>query len=126
MTKVEARARLREAHTYLDAAELFSAGGSMAENKVAGSNAILAGIAGADAICAIVLGERSAGDDHAQAVDLLRKATSPSKKTSNCLARLLTDKTPVQYGADSLSSNDLANLIRWAKEIVAEADARSL
>jgi hypothetical protein len=121
--KAGARARLREARTYLSAAELLDSG-SAAENKVAGSNAILAGIAAADAICGLVLGERSSGEDHAQAISLLKRATHPSTKAANSLARLLTQKTPVQYGADALSASDAANLITWARALVNEADAR--
>lgn len=125
MSKEAARARLKEAHVYLSAAELLNSG-KPAENKVAGSNAILAGIAAADAICGLVLGERSAGDDHAQAVDLLKRATHPSTKAANSLARLLTQKTPVQYGADAISATDAANLVKWARDVVNEADARDL
>jgi len=71
-----------------------------------------------------VLGERSPGDDHAQAINLLKKATNPSTKAANCLKRLLTQKTPVQYGADAISAGDAADLIRWARDIVHKAEAR--
>lgn len=123
LDKIGARARLKEAHLYLSAAELLDSG-SAAENKVAGSNAILAGIAAADAICGLALGERSSGDDHAQAISLLKRATHPSTKAASSLTRLLTQKTPVQYGADAISTTDAANLIKWARDVVHEADAR--
>lgn len=122
LDKAGARARLKEARLYLSAAELLDSGGA-AENKVAGSNAILAGIAAADAICGLVLGERSAGDDHSQAIALLKRATHPSTKAANSLSRLLTHKTPVQYGADSISASEAAQLIKWARDIVDEAEA---
>lgn len=123
LDKAGSRARLSEARLYLSAAELLDSGAA-AENKVAGSNAILAGIAAADAICGLALGERSAGDDHAQAVSLLKKATHPSTKAANSLKRLLVQKTPVQYGADAISATEAADLIRWARDIVQEADAK--
>lgn len=123
LDKVGARARLKEARLYLAAAELLDSGGA-AENKVAGSNAILAGIAAADAICGLVLGERSAGDDHAHAISLLKRATHPATKPANSLTRLLTQKTPVQYGADPIGAKDAANLIKWARDLVQEAEAR--
>ena len=123
LDKAGSRARLREAHAYLSAADLFSTG-SAAESKVAGSNAIQAGIAAADAICGLVLGERSSGDDHAHAISLLKRATHPSTKAANTLARLLTQKTPVQYGADTISASEAANLIKWARDIVSEADTK--
>lgn len=125
LDRAGARARLREAQTYLSAADLL-ASGSAAENKVAGSNAILAGIAAADAICGLVLGQRSAGEDHAQAVRLLERATHPSTKAANALKRLLTRKTPVQYGADAISANDAADLVAWARLIVEAAEERDL
>ena len=123
LDKAGARARLKEAGVYLAMAELAGSGKS-AESKVAGSNAILAGIAAADAICGLVLGERSAGDDHIQAINLLKRAIHPSTKAATSLKRLLTQKTPVQYGADAISSSDAADLIRWARDIVQEADAK--
>jgi hypothetical protein len=114
---------MKEARVYLAMAELAGSGSS-AENKVAGSNAILAGIAAADAICGLVLGERSAGDDHTQAINLLKKAIHPSTKAATSLKRLLTQKTPVQYGADAISASDAADLIRWARDILHEADTK--
>lgn len=123
LDKAGARARLKEARVYLAMAELAGSGNS-AENKVAGSNAILAGIAAADAICGLVLGERSAGDDHTQAINLLKKAIHPSTKAATSLKRLLTQKTPVQYGADAISAGEAADLIKWARDILQEADAK--
>jgi hypothetical protein len=123
LDKAGARARLKEARVYLAMAELAGSGNS-AENKVAGSNAILAGIAAADAICGLVLGERNSGDDHAQAIGLLKKAIHPSTKAATSLKRLLTQKTPVQYGVDAISASDAADLIKWARDIVEEADAK--
>ena len=87
-------------------------------------NAILAGIAASDAICGLVLGLRSSGDDHAQAISLLKQATHPSTKAANSLTRLLTQKTPVQYGADGISASYALELIKWARDIVTEADAK--
>jgi hypothetical protein len=123
LDRAGARTRLREAHAYLATAERLEPG-SAAENKVAASNAILAGIAAADAICGLVLGERSSGDDHMQAFNLVKRATQPSTKAANSLKRLLTQKTPVQYGADAISASDTTNLIKWARDVVDEADAR--
>ena len=123
LDKAGARSRLKEAHLYLSAAELLNSGGA-AENKVAGSNAIMAGIAAVDAICGLMLGVRSAGDDHALAVGLVKKATHPSTKAANSLKRLLTQKTPVQYGADAISASEAADLVRWARDVVQEADEK--
>lgn len=119
-----ARSRLQEAHAYIAAAELLQSG-TPAEYKVAASNAILAGIAAADAIGGLVLGLRSAGDDHASAVTLIRRATHPATKASNSLRRLLSEKTPVQYGATPITASDSAQFLKWARDVVEEADKRA-
>lgn len=98
---------------------------SAAERKVSGSNAVLAGIAASDAICGLALGERSSGEDHAQAVTLLRRATHPATKAANSLRRLLAEKTPVQYGVQPISATDSAQLAKWARDVVAEAIERA-
>jgi hypothetical protein len=40
------------------------------------------------------------------------------------LARLLTQKTPVQYGADAISASDAAKLVASARDIVEAADEK--
>jgi hypothetical protein len=124
LSEGEARARLSEARAYLEMAELHVASDSPAERKVSGSNAILAGIAAADAICGLVLGERSSGEDHTQAVALLTRATQPMRKAANSLRRLLTE-TPVQYGVLQVSATDAAELVKWARDVVDEAIERA-
>jgi hypothetical protein len=124
LNNAEARARLSEARAYLETAELYVASNSPAERKASVSNAILAGIAGADAICGLVLGERSSGEDHAEAVTLLTQAVRPAKKAPNSLRRLLSEKTPVQYGVQPVSLADAAQLLKWARDVVDEANER--
>jgi hypothetical protein len=125
LNNAEARARLSEARAYLETAELHVASNSQAERKVSGSNAILAGIAAADAICGLILGERSSGEDHTQAVTLLTQAVRPAKKAPNSLRRLLSEKTPVQYGVQPVSLADVAQLLKWARDVVDEANERA-
>ena len=125
MSESEARTRLQEARAYLETAELHADSDSPAERKVSGSNAILAGIAAADSICGLALGERSSSEDHSQAVILLKRATNPTSKAANSLKRLLAQKTPVQYGVQSVSALDAAQLVKWARDVVTEAIARA-
>lgn len=125
LSATEARARLKEAQAYLELAELGVASDSVAERRVSGSNAILAGIAAADAICGLALGERSSGEDHVQAAALLERAVRPRTKTVTSFRRLLTDKTPIQYGVQPVSVADSAALLKWAKEIVDDAVRRA-
>lgn len=116
---------MSEARAYLEMAELHVASASPAERKVSGSNAILAGIAAADSICGLVLGERSSGEDHTQAVTLLTRAIQPTKKAANSLRRLLSEKTPVQYGVQPVTAADAIELVKWARDVVDEAIERA-
>jgi hypothetical protein len=125
ITESQARARLAEAEVSLEIARMFDGSLNPAERKVASSNAVLAGIAASDAICGLLLGERAAGDDHRQAVDLLAQAIRPSSKAANSLRRLLTQKTPLQYGVEVVAPADSVAHLQWAEDVVAEARLRA-
>lgn len=64
MTRADARTRLKTARMYLTAAELILDESADEAATVATGNAVLAGIAAADAICAYASGERYRGPDH--------------------------------------------------------------
>lgn len=65
--------------------------------------AVHAGIAAADGICIARLGKFSRGENHDDAVGLLRDADSPSAKH---LSRLLQLKTKAGYSPESVSARD--------------------
>ncbi len=65
--------------------------------------AVNAGMAAADAICIARIGEYNVGEDHRQAVHLLRRAGGPDA----ALSRLLGMKTKSAYGSDEVSTNQL-------------------
>jgi hypothetical protein len=71
----DARVRCRQAVAYLETAELITSDGSLPADydysHVAAGVAVLAAIAASDALCCRLLGERSRGQDHREAVDLL-------------------------------------------------------
>lgn len=69
-----------------------------AEAQVAASNAISAGIAVADAICGSRLSTRANDGDHRSAVTMLATVSPDGKRLSVRLARLLADKSQLQYG----------------------------
>jgi hypothetical protein len=75
-------------------------GRAAARNDMAG-NAVLAGIAAADAICCIRLGERSTSSDHSTAVLLLARV-DPS--LSQKLSTLIGSKPTSHYGENFISS----------------------
>lgn len=79
---------------------------------------ILAGIAASDAICASKLGEHSIGENHADALAVLRRA-DPSLVAS--LQRLLSRKTEAGYGGAAVSTQRLAELRRAAERLVQAA-----
>jgi hypothetical protein len=83
-----------------------------------------AGIAAADVICCGRLGKHSQGDNHAEAIALLRSASLPS---SRHIATLLKMKTKAGYSHQLASASDVtkaeraaAGLLDFAREISAE------
>lgn len=120
-TRADGLTRRDQAHAFLDVAELVLAEGRR-EAHVAAALAVLAGIAAADAICGLSLGQWSRGRDHAQAVDLLltvdlRDTTLPGK-----LRRLLGDKDAAHYSPALVTYDHAKSMVRQAAALVGEAD----
>lgn len=114
-TEADARARLRQAKGHLTAADLM-----LDDNAdVAASDAVLAGIAAADALCCHHLRERSADGDHARAVELLATVDAASAAK---LRKLLAMKTRAQYDVASISVKDARAAHRLATQLVALAE----
>lgn len=122
MTSVEVTARRNEAVAYLEAARLLRTSDAQADWKVCGSNAVLGGIAAADAICGHVLGHRSASEDHAEARRLLDAACSPDKQPGSHLKRLLDEKTNFQYSASRVSPTQLGSVLTALERLVTRMD----
>ncbi len=72
--------RLATAREYQELATLKGEEKTGPARNAAAGNAVLAGIAAADAICCLRLGRRSATSDHADAVSLLGRADVPATK----------------------------------------------
>lgn len=93
------------------------------ESTVATGNAVLAAIAAADAICCAAAGERSRGQDHSAASDLLRRVTG-----DDSLASLLDDaldlKDAGHYGLDNVKQANAQRALRKAAQLVAAARQR--
>lgn len=107
----EARARLGKAENFLQVAQ--AALGS--NNDPAASDAVLAGIAAADAVCCHRLGRRSAGDDHGEALSLLRQADHTLESS---LRRLLGSKHRAQYDARPISEGEAEQAVKRAGRLV--------
>lgn len=113
----DARARLHDADSFLETAEIAG------DADVIATNAIHAAIAAADAICCIALRERSAGGSHAVAVELLGRVDA---KLAGALRGCLSRKTQAAYESRDTSAKDAAACVRQAGALVDAARSRVL
>jgi hypothetical protein len=88
---------------------------------VAGGNAVLAGIAVADAICGKALKKRFRGDDHRQGAELLGGASHDGSINKKALLRLLDLKDQAHYGFDFSRAN-ARKALKLARELVSRAE----
>jgi hypothetical protein len=114
-TLEQARKRLADARKFLELAEVVDDESETAALGVSAANAVLAGIAAADAACCRALGERSRGDDHRDAVALVAQVTPGGDDAANALRRLLAVKNDAEYGLAVFS---------WAKRDLGLRQAR--
>ena len=83
--------------------------------------AIHAAIAAADAITCHALGERSSDGNHISAVDLLRQVDA---SLATALKRALDRKTQAGYESIDVGTAEAASCVRWARQLLAAAEAR--
>lgn len=127
----EAKGRLRRADEFLAVADLVL--GERLETSVADDSinlsgvsaalAVLAGIAASDAATCQRLGERSRGQDHRDAIELLRTVVPGGDELARDLDRLLDVKDNAQYGVLGVSDSDARRAVNWARRLVAGARA---
>jgi hypothetical protein len=136
-TPADARVRRDQARAYLETAKLVRGDTGKPDdvnfNHVAAGNGVLAAIAAADAITCRLLGERSRGQDHRQAVNLLGQVRlgggTPAEQSkrardlASALAIALDLKDDSHYGTLMVSGSQLQRLIRAAERLVTAADA---
>lgn len=93
-----------------------------ASTNVAIGNAVLAGIAAADAITCAVGGRRSASPDHRSAANLLDDLLGrDGRQITNAFRRLVDLKTDAQYGAKPLPRSKVTTALRQATLLVDHA-----
>ena len=121
-TVADARIRLGSARAYLEVAELVLDDRDRVEMPgVAAGLAVLAGIAGSDALCARRLGDIHRGDDHRGAAALVQQATPDGRKLAATLLRLIDIKDEAHYGLLLVPQRKARDAVRWASLIVARA-----
>lgn len=108
---------------YLTAAELIVDEAGEEAAAVATGNAVLAGIAAADAICGIVSGERYRGPDHRAAADHLERVTG-DRTLARSLRELVDLKDAGHYGISNVTRANAKKALRRADRLVAEAGRR--
>lgn len=89
--------------------------------NIIASLAVLAGIAASDAICGAEVGER-AGENHADAVKLLRQC-APKSSAASQLQRLLDAKSESQYSSRLVTTTRASELRDQAQRLVDEMEA---
>lgn len=128
-SKADARSRLRRAESFLVVAEMVL--GEQVETPatddainlsgVSAALAVLAGIAAADAVCCYRLGIRARGQDHAQAVDLVKQVVPHGDSLARDLDRLLDLKDNAHYGILGTADSDARRAVDWARRMVGTA-----
>lgn len=115
----DARSRLARASLYLEVATLVVSDESeVATANVAASMAVLAGIAGSDAACCARLKVRPRGQDHRDALDVLRTVDPGGESMAKDLARLLAKKDDAHYGVGVVAIGTANDMIKWARRLV--------
>ena len=118
----DAKALARYAQAYLDTARRVRDEGGFGADHVATGNAVLAAIAASDAICGFMLGERSRGSDHRDAVRMLRSVRrDDAERLADALMSALDSKDPAHYGVGGIARDAQVRALRAAETLVAVA-----
>lgn len=123
----DAEGRLAKAEQFLDAAETVR---DFANDEADVGDAFVtlcvhAGIAAADMLCCVALGEHAQDDDHAHAVGLLARVAPEGRDMSRSLRALLGLKTKAGYSARAVSVEDRKRALRNAQKLVIAARDRA-
>lgn len=117
MTRTDVARRALHARQFLETAT-DAAALHHGNTNVVTSNAVLAGIAAADAICGHALQECARGEAHDEAVKLLESASPHGGDYARDLRRLLAIKTSSHYSALIVSERTTADALRWAARLI--------
>jgi hypothetical protein len=120
--------RLRKAQQFMEGAETIR---DLADDERDVGDAyvtlcIHAGIAAADVICSIALGEHAQGDDHGAATTHLAMVRPNGEELSDSLRTLLTMKTRAGYSHQPVSASDRKRAGRAAERLLTAARQRRI
>jgi hypothetical protein len=118
--------RLRKAEQFFDAAETIR-DFAQDEDEVGDAFVTLcvhAGVAAADVICCVELGVHAQGEDHNQALTLLRKVRPGGDELAKSLGPLLGMKTRAGYSHRAVTSEDRKRAYRNAQRLLRAARDR--
>jgi pyrimidine deaminase RibD-like protein len=107
---------------YLEVAELAATEEGPVANNVVVGVCVLAGIAAADAVCLMTVGERYAGQDHAEAAAFLARIDRTLGKELAALVRL---KPLAHYGTGFVADDDRTRALRAAHTLTDVAGQRA-
>jgi hypothetical protein len=118
--------RLRKTEQFLDAAETIREFADD-EHEVGDAYVTLcvhAGVAAADVICCAALGRHAEGDDHNEALALLRSVRPDGSELAKSLRPLLGMKTRAGYSHRAVNADDRKRAQRHAERLVRAARDR--
>jgi hypothetical protein len=115
---------LAQARLFLQTADQTarSQGQDATAPSVVAALAVLAGIAASDAACCAALGQRSRGQDHREALALLREVGENGPTMARNLGRLLEVKDEAHYGAINVTGQKATNALRQARSLIETAE----
>ena len=119
-TRADARIRLGHAEQYLAVSELAFSPHGGPEATIATGNAVLAGVAAADAICCVLVGLRHRGTDHRGAADFLAEVTG-DRQLGRQLRELIDFKDLAHYGVENIRTQRAKAALRRARTLVEAA-----
>lgn len=111
----DARAHLRKAREFLEAAELNL---DFDLYNAATSSAVTSGINAKDAVCLALTGTTSKSENHVDAVAELRGAGPAARPLAPTLGRLLKLKNKSQYQTVDVARSDAIKAVGWATTLV--------
>lgn len=111
----DARAHLRKAREFLEAAELNL---DFELYNAATSSAVTSGINTKDAVCLALTGTTIKSETHTDAIAELRAAGPDARPLASALGRLLKLKNKSQYQTVGVARSDAIKAVGWATALV--------